>query len=145
MANSSAVAIILRQPPVFLHFFASFNRGAEPQPRVFGDRGHFTSINSRLDRPATMIADVAAVEHPPAFNASRHNSDNHSRRARDAAMIVCSCNVLSDRDVRAVLAERSPQTPCQVYGCLACIPQCGCCARTIRRIIEDVRRGAEPV
>jgi bacterioferritin-associated ferredoxin len=58
-------------------------------------------------------------------------------------MIVCSCNVLSDRDVRAVLTERSLQTPCQVYGCLACIPRCGCCARTIRRIIEDMRGGAE--
>jgi bacterioferritin-associated ferredoxin len=59
-------------------------------------------------------------------------------------MIVCSCNVLSDQDVRAVLAERALCTPSQVYGCLACMPQCGCCARTIRRMIEDLRGGVEP-
>jgi bacterioferritin-associated ferredoxin len=54
-------------------------------------------------------------------------------------MIVCSCNVLSDRDVRAALAAGVPRTPCQVYGCLACTPQCGRCARTIRRIIDEAR------
>ena len=35
-------------------------------------------------------------------------------------MIVCSCNVLSDQDVRsAVEAERTRSTS-QVYGCLGC-------------------------
>jgi bacterioferritin-associated ferredoxin len=53
-------------------------------------------------------------------------------------MIVCSCNVLSDQDVRAVLAtERSPRTTGQVYGCLGCSAQCGRCARTIRRIMDE--------
>ena len=48
-------------------------------------------------------------------------------------MIVCSCNVLSDQDVRsAVEAERTRSTS-QVYGCLGCSAQCGRCARTIRR------------
>jgi bacterioferritin-associated ferredoxin len=48
-------------------------------------------------------------------------------------MIVCSCNVLSDHDVRtAVTAEARPRSPGQVYGCLGCSAQCGRCARTIR-------------
>ena len=53
-------------------------------------------------------------------------------------MIVCSCNVLSDHDVRAAIgAEQTPRTTGQVYGCLGCSPQCGRCARTIRRIMDD--------
>jgi|HubBroStandDraft_1064217.scaffolds.fasta_scaffold12628_3 bacterioferritin-associated ferredoxin len=55
------------------------------------------------------------------------------------AMIVCSCNVLSDHDVRGTLAGNAvaPRTAGQVYGCLGCSPQCGRCARTIRRIMDE--------
>jgi bacterioferritin-associated ferredoxin len=55
-------------------------------------------------------------------------------------MIVCSCNVLSDNDVRATLAARepAPRTTCEVYHCLGCSAQCGRCARTIRRIMDGV-------
>jgi len=54
-------------------------------------------------------------------------------------MIVCSCNVFSDRDVRSALdsAPARPATANQVYGCLGCSPQCGRCARTIRRIMDE--------
>jgi len=53
-------------------------------------------------------------------------------------MIVCSCNVLSDHDVRAVVtAETRPRSAGQVYGCLGCSAQCGRCARTIRRIMDE--------
>jgi bacterioferritin-associated ferredoxin len=53
-------------------------------------------------------------------------------------MIVCSCNVFSDRDVRmALTAERTPTTASQVYGCLGCSAQCGRCASTIRRILAS--------
>lgn len=54
-------------------------------------------------------------------------------------MIVCSCNVFSDRDVRSALesAPARPSTANQVYGCLGCSPQCGRCARTIRRIMDE--------
>jgi bacterioferritin-associated ferredoxin len=52
-------------------------------------------------------------------------------------MIVCSCNVLSDHDVRTVAAAQSPRTTGQVYGCLGCSAQCGRCARTIRRIMDE--------
>jgi bacterioferritin-associated ferredoxin len=54
-------------------------------------------------------------------------------------MIVCSCNVFSDRDVRSAIdnAASRPATANQVYGCLGCSPQCGRCARTIRRIMDE--------
>ena len=61
-------------------------------------------------------------------------------------MIVCSCNVLSDHDVRATLtaSEKAPRTTCQVYHCLGCSAQCGRCARTIRRIMDEALAAAEP-
>jgi len=54
-------------------------------------------------------------------------------------MIVCSCNVFSDRDVRSAIdsSPARPATANQVYGCLGCSPQCGRCARTIRRIMDE--------
>jgi bacterioferritin-associated ferredoxin len=54
-------------------------------------------------------------------------------------MIVCSCNVFSDRDVRSAIdtAKARPATANQVYGCLGCSSQCGRCARTIRRIMDE--------
>jgi len=59
-------------------------------------------------------------------------------------MIVCSCNVLSDKDVRtACTAGAKPRSPGQVYGCLGCSAQCGRCARTIRRIMDEAMAGAE--
>jgi bacterioferritin-associated ferredoxin len=58
-------------------------------------------------------------------------------------MIVCSCNVLSDRDVRAAIHHGgNPRTTGQVYGCLGCSPQCGRCARTIRRIMDEATAAA---
>ena len=58
-------------------------------------------------------------------------------------MIVCSCNVLSDGDVRtAVRADRRVRSTGQVYGCLGCSAQCGRCARTIRRIMDEALDGA---
>jgi bacterioferritin-associated ferredoxin len=53
-------------------------------------------------------------------------------------MIVCSCNVLTDDDVRSALARTAgPRTAGQVYDSLGCRAQCGCCARTIRRIMDE--------
>jgi bacterioferritin-associated ferredoxin len=60
-------------------------------------------------------------------------------------MIVCSCNCLSDTDVRAVLAvQATARTPGQVFGCLARSAQCGRCTYTIKRIIHDERGSAKP-
>jgi len=52
-------------------------------------------------------------------------------------MIVCSCNVLSDRDVRSVVEAQARRSTSQVYGCLACTAKCGRCARTIHSLIEE--------
>jgi bacterioferritin-associated ferredoxin len=53
-------------------------------------------------------------------------------------MIVCSCNVLSDADVRDVASAAAPTvTPRQVYACLGCEARCGRCIRTIRRILRE--------
>ena len=58
-------------------------------------------------------------------------------------MIVCSCNVLTDHDVRtAVTAEARPRSTGQVYGCLGCSAQCGRCARTIKRIMDEALSSA---
>jgi bacterioferritin-associated ferredoxin len=53
-------------------------------------------------------------------------------------MIVCSCNILSDVDVKACLklGPDCPRTPAQVYRCLGCSPNCGRCVRTIRTIMD---------
>jgi bacterioferritin-associated ferredoxin len=60
-------------------------------------------------------------------------------------MIVCSCNVFTDHDVRATLAESdAPRTTGEVYHCLGCSPQCGRCARTIRRIMDEALGAGEP-
>ncbi|HWM83319.1 MAG TPA: (2Fe-2S)-binding protein [Pseudolabrys sp.] len=58
-------------------------------------------------------------------------------------MIVCSCNVLSEDAVRTVCKARSPRTPGQVYGCLGCSAQCGRCARSIRKIMDDALAAAK--
>jgi bacterioferritin-associated ferredoxin len=61
-------------------------------------------------------------------------------------MIVCSCNVFTDQDVRSTLSARDdvPRTTGQVYHCLGCNAQCGRCARTIRRIMDEALTTAEP-
>jgi bacterioferritin-associated ferredoxin len=62
------------------------------------------------------------------------------------AMIVCSCNVFTDQDVRGTLAanEGCPRTAGEVYHCLGCSAQCGRCARTIRRIMDEALATAAP-
>ena len=62
-------------------------------------------------------------------------------------MIVCSCNVLTDSDIRTACRarENAPRTAGQVYGCLGCSPQCGRCARTIKRIMDEALGGDCPV
>jgi bacterioferritin-associated ferredoxin len=54
-------------------------------------------------------------------------------------MIVCSCNVLTDHDVRNVVTRPTdfPRTAGQVYNCLGCSAECGRCARTIKKIMDE--------
>src|SRR6516225_11986166 len=55
-----------------------------------------------------------------------------------AEMIVCSCNVFSDHQVRSVVAKetRRPRMS-EVYAGLGCSAQCGRCAHTIKRIMDE--------
>lgn len=53
-------------------------------------------------------------------------------------MIVCSCNVISDHQVRSVTAEHCVRATSEVYRCLGCSAACGRCVRTIRHIMDQV-------
>jgi bacterioferritin-associated ferredoxin len=57
-------------------------------------------------------------------------------------MIVCSCNVLSDYDVRHAVnyADNSRRNAKQIYGCLGCDVECGRCVRTIKGLIDEALR-----
>ena len=55
-------------------------------------------------------------------------------------MIICSCNVLSDRDIRgvAVATVRAELLNARlIYDCLGCSMQCGRCARTVQCILNE--------
>jgi bacterioferritin-associated ferredoxin len=58
-------------------------------------------------------------------------------------MIVCSCNILSDTEVRTVANTATHRTTSYVFSCLGCRAQCGRCARTIREIMDEVFDGAK--
>jgi len=53
-------------------------------------------------------------------------------------VIVCSCNVLTDQQVRSALDRGAPRLS-QVYGGLGCRAQCGRCVHTIKHIIDEMR------
>ena len=58
-------------------------------------------------------------------------------------MIICSCNVFSDRDIRAVIEETSAPlraTVAQIYRGLGHAPLCGRCAGSIRDIVQETRQ-----
>jgi bacterioferritin-associated ferredoxin len=56
-------------------------------------------------------------------------------------MIICSCNVLTDHDVRSAVAmgRQGRRNAAQLYGCLGCSVQCGRCARTVLRIMDEAQ------
>jgi bacterioferritin-associated ferredoxin len=51
-------------------------------------------------------------------------------------MYVCLCNGLTDQDVRAA-ARAGATRASDVYPACGCTAQCGGCARTLRRIVEE--------
>jgi bacterioferritin-associated ferredoxin len=66
-------------------------------------------------------------------------------------MIVCSCNVITDSEIRAALngTEGAPRWASQIYDCLGCSSQCGRCVRNIQGIMDETLRasvdaGADP-
>jgi bacterioferritin-associated ferredoxin len=64
-------------------------------------------------------------------------------------MIVCSCNVLTDVDIRASIATLDgPRRVRDVYASLGCAAECGGCAGTISALISEAEGrgfGAEPM
>jgi bacterioferritin-associated ferredoxin len=55
-------------------------------------------------------------------------------------MIVCSCNVLTDVDIRASIATLDgPRRVCDVYASLGCAAKCGGCAGTICALISEAK------
>jgi bacterioferritin-associated ferredoxin len=56
-------------------------------------------------------------------------------------MIVCSCNVFSDHQVRSAVGKEARRLS-QVYACLGCRAECGRCAHAIKRIMDEIRGSA---
>lgn len=53
-------------------------------------------------------------------------------------MIVCSCNVLSDRDVRDTLGPRGDRpSVAAVFRHMGCEAKCGRCVRSIVAIVDQ--------
>lgn len=56
-------------------------------------------------------------------------------------MVVCVCNAIRERDVRAV-ARDGAQSACQAYRALGMQPKCGQCVPFAREIINSERAAA---
>jgi bacterioferritin-associated ferredoxin len=53
-------------------------------------------------------------------------------------MIICSCNVFSDGEVRALVEARPHASGmARIFRDLGHEPQCGRCAPTIRKIVNE--------
>jgi bacterioferritin-associated ferredoxin len=58
-------------------------------------------------------------------------------------MIICSCNVLSDHEVRlAAATSKPPRTIAGLFRHLGCTAQCGRCAQSIKGIMDEPHRPA---
>jgi bacterioferritin-associated ferredoxin len=54
-------------------------------------------------------------------------------------VIVCSCNVLSDAQVRSAIASAPRSRMSSVYTSLGCGAKCGRCAHTVKIMLEEAR------
>lgn len=54
-------------------------------------------------------------------------------------MIVCSCNIISDHDIRDAVVATADEllSAAQVYDCLGCTVRCGRCSQSVRQILEE--------
>ncbi len=54
-------------------------------------------------------------------------------------MVVCSCNLVTDHQLRSTLAKAPQrQRMSQIYDGLGSSAKCGRCAHTIKRIVEEL-------
>jgi bacterioferritin-associated ferredoxin len=59
-------------------------------------------------------------------------------------VIVCSCNNISEADIRRCASGAACRpSVAEVYAALGHRPNCGVCARTIKAIVADVTATAE--
>jgi bacterioferritin-associated ferredoxin len=62
-------------------------------------------------------------------------------------MIICSCNVFSDQQVRSTLAGATQQVRMsQIYASLGSTARCGRCAHSIKQILNgELRSGVSVI
>jgi len=100
------------------------------------ERFHFIVLAGRYRK-------MARIRSRPDRNRLRRCINNECvDRTGGNFVIVCSCNVISDHQVRSVTAERTVRGTSDIYRCLGCSAECGRCARTIRRIVEEALTAA---
>ncbi|ARN80944.1 (2Fe-2S)-binding protein [Methylocystis bryophila] len=58
-------------------------------------------------------------------------------------MILCSCNVLSDREIQSALASGGRRSVGGLFRSLGCEAKCGRCARSIAAAIEGCSNAAD--
>lgn len=64
-------------------------------------------------------------------------------------MIICSCNVISDKEIKAAVEElvgSDPDvvlTPGMVYRALCCRPKCGTCLQQVVKMMHDHRESMQ--
>jgi bacterioferritin-associated ferredoxin len=86
------------------------------------------------------VAPDADCREPPA---TALRSATKSEPVGTVAMIICSCNVLSDLEVKiAVAASKPPRTIGRLFRYLGCTAQCGRCGPSIKGIVDEARRPA---
>jgi bacterioferritin-associated ferredoxin len=61
-------------------------------------------------------------------------------------MILCSCNVISDRDVRSCVKPcgANAEKARDVFRCLGRTPKCGRCVRNIQSLFDRETEAAAP-
>jgi bacterioferritin-associated ferredoxin len=63
------------------------------------------------------------------------------KKQNNPAMIICSCNSLSDSDVRRAFACGSATSAVKVHRWNGCLIQCGECVQAIHRILDEEASG----
>ncbi|WP_347335992.1 (2Fe-2S)-binding protein [Rhodopseudomonas palustris] len=123
---------------------ASAQRGDAPSstPQECAEAGDWRSRLSKIKRP---VADWNSLKlHVFLLRMRVHLTIQKLVTAGSRPMIVCSCNVLSDHDVRATMhSEGGPaRNPGEVHRCLGCSRKCGRCMHTIKNIMNEALCGA---
>lgn len=64
-------------------------------------------------------------------------------------MIVCSCNVISDKEIKAAVEElvgNDPDvvlTPGRIYRAICCRPKCGTCLQHVVKLMHEHRENMQ--